>query len=82
MEEKQKSKSKKFKNFENQSQCINLTQAILEKKKVQDIIDKIKPKPTTIAQIRKKDKNNAIFSKIIKQGVNSDLYINIIREHD
>ena len=36
--------------------------------------------PTIAVQTKKKEKNNAVTSKIIKQGVNSDFYINIIRE--
>ena len=40
------------------------------------------PKFITIAQIRKKEKDNDIVSKIIKQEINSDYYINIIREYD
>ena len=37
-------------------------------------------KPTTAVQTRKKEKENAIASKILKQGVSADLYINIIEE--
>ena len=55
----------------------DLTQAILEQQEVWDIVDESKPELTIVAQIRKKDKNNIISLKIIKQGVNSDLYINI-----
>lgn len=36
----------------------------------------------TITLIKKKDKNNAIFSKTIKQQVNSKLYKNIIGKHN
>ena len=45
-------------------------------------MDGTRPEPTNVAQTRKKDKDNAIASKIIKQGVNSDLYTNIIGERD
>lgn len=47
-----------------------------------DIIDKIRSKLITTSQISKKNKNNLIVLKIIKQEVNSDLYINIIEEHN
>ena len=75
-------KCEKLKGFENWPQWADLPQAILEKKKVWDIIDATRPEPTTVTQTRKKEKNNAIASKIIKQGVNSDLYTNIIGEQD
>ena len=55
---------------------------MLEEKKVWDVVDESHVNPTTTAQTRKKEKDNAVASKIIKQGVNSDLYINIIREQD
>ena len=55
---------------------------MLEEEEMWDIINEIRPEPTTAPQTRKKNKNNAITSKIIKQGVNSDLYINIIRERN
>ena len=51
---------------------------MLEEKEVWDVVNKTRPKPTTTTQTRKKDKNNAIASNIIKQEVNSDIYINII----
>ena len=53
---------------------------MLEEKELRDVVDRTRPKPTTLAQTRKKDKNNAIASKIIKQGVNFNLYTNIIGE--
>lgn len=55
---------------------------MLEEKKVWDVIDGLWDEPTTTAQIRKKEKDNAITSKIIKQGVSADLYINIIWERN
>ena len=55
---------------------------MLEEKEVWDIIDRLRAKPTTAPQIRKKDKDNAITTKIIKQGVSMDLYINIIEERN
>ena len=39
------------------------------------------PESNTTTQTKKKNKNNAIASKIIKKEVNSDLYINIIRKN-
>lgn len=51
---------------------------MLEEKNVWHVVDGSRPELTTAVQTRKKDKDNAIFSKIIKQGVNSDFYINII----
>ena len=46
------------------------------------LVDAIRPEPTTATQTRKKEKNNAITSKIVKQGVNLDLYTNIIGKRD
>lgn len=57
-------------------------QAILEEKEVWDVVDGSRVEPTTAPQIRKKDKDNAIATKIIKQGVSTDLYINIIGERN
>lgn len=55
-------------------------QAMLEEKEVWDVIDGSLAELTTAAKTRKKEKGNTIASKIIKQRVSSDLYINIIRE--
>ena len=55
---------------------------MLEKKEVRDVGDGSCADPTTTAQTRKKEKDNTLTSKIIKQGVNSDLYIIIIGEQD
>lgn len=55
---------------------------MLEEKEVWDVIDGSCVDPTTATQTRKKEKNNTIAFKIIKQGVNSNLYINIIKEQD
>lgn len=55
---------------------------MLKKKKLWDVVNETKLESTTIAQTKKKDKNNAICSKIIKQRVNSDSYINIIGERN
>lgn len=57
-------------------------QTIFEEKEIWNIVDNLKPKFTTARQIKKKDKNNVIAIKIIKQGVNSNLYINIIDKQD
>lgn len=78
----QDNKREKLKGFENQPEWADLTQAMLEKKKVWDVVNKTKAKPTNVAQTKKKVKNNAIASKIIKQGVNSNFYINIIGERN
>ena len=76
------SKREKLRGFENWPQWADLTQAMLEEKEVWDVVDGTRPEPTNAAQTMKKDKDNAIASKIIKQGVNSDLYTNIIGERD
>lgn len=55
---------------------------MLEEKEVWDVIDKLKPESTTTIETKKKVKDNTISSKIIKQRVNSDLYINIIGDRD
>lgn len=41
-------------------------QAIFEKKEAWDIVDNLRPEPTIVERIRKKDKDNAIATKIIK----------------
>ncbi len=41
----------------------NLTQAMLEKKEVWNGVDEIRAEPTTSAQIRNKDNDNAIATK-------------------
>lgn len=55
---------------------------MLEEKEMWDVVNRIRLEATTIAQSKKRDKDNTISLKIIKQGVNSDLYINIIGEYD
>lgn len=55
-----------------------LGQSHLKEKEVWDIVEGTRPEPTTIAQTKKKNKDNAIATKVIQQGVNSDLYLNII----
>lgn len=55
-------------------------QVMLKKKEIWDVFNSTKPKPITTAQIKKKEKDNAITSKIIKQEVNSNLYTNILRK--
>lgn len=54
-------------------------QAILEKKKF-EVINSLQVKLIITIQTRKNHKNNAITTKIIKQGVSTDFYINIIGE--
>ena len=81
-EKDQESKRKKLKGFENWPQWADLTQAMLEEKEVWDVVNGTRPKPTTLAQTRKKNKTNAITSKIIKQGVHSNQYTNIIGERN
>ena len=75
-----KSKREKLKDFENWPQWANLMQAMLEEKEFWDIVDGSHAKPTIAPQIWKKDKDNTIATKIIKQGVSTDLHINIIGE--
>ena len=53
---------------------------MLKEKEVWDVVDGSQAKSTTAIQTKKKGKDNTIASKIIKQGVSTDLYINIIRE--
>ena len=60
------SKREKFRSFENWSQWADLTQVMFKEKEIWDIIDRSCIDPTTTIQIQKKDKNNAITSKIIK----------------
>lgn len=55
---------------------------MLKEKKVWDIVDGTRAAPITITQTRKKEKNNAVTLKIIKQRVNSDFYTNIIGERN
>lgn len=53
---------------------------MLEEKEISDVINLTKSEFIITAQTRKKEKNNAITSKISKQRVNSDLFTNIIGE--
>lgn len=76
------SKREKLRGFGNWPQWADLTQAMLEEREVWDVVDGTRPEPTIAAQTKKKDKDNAIATKIIKQGVNSDLYTKIIGERD
>ena len=71
-----------YKGFENWPQWADLTQTMLEEKEVWDVVDGTRAEPTTAPQIGKKEKDNAVASKIIKQGVSSDLYTNIIRKRN
>lgn len=52
------------------------------KKKCWDVIDRTRAVSIIIMQTKKREKDNTVASNIIKQGVNSNLYINIIREHN
>ena len=82
MEIEQESKWEKLKVFENWPQWADLTQVMLKEKEVWDVVDETRPEPTTATQTKKKDKDNTIALKIIKQRVNSDLYINVIGKRD
>ena len=53
---------------------------MLNKKKVWSIINKARPKFNITAYTKKKIKDKAITSKIIKQKINLDLYTNIIKK--
>lgn len=55
-------------------------QAIFEEKEVWYIVDNSKLELIIAGQIRRKNKDNAITTKIIKQKLNSDFYINIINK--
>ena len=55
---------------------------MLEEKEIWDIVDGSRANPTTATQTRRKEKDNTVTSKIINQGVNGDLYINIIGERN
>ena len=76
------SKKEKLRGFENWPQWADFTQAMLEEKEVWNVVDRSRADLTTAAQTRKNKKDIVIASKIIKQGVNSDFYINIIGEQD
>ena len=75
-------KREKLCSFENLLLWANLSQAMLEKIKVWEVIDGTRVEPITVAQTRKREKNNALTFKIIKQGINSDLYTKIIQERN
>ena len=60
----------------------NFIWAILEENKVSNIVDGSWVDSIIIAETRKKEKDNAFASKIIKQKVNDNLYIIIIRKKD
>lgn len=55
---------------------------MLKEKKVWDIVDGLQIEITTVIQSKKKEKDNVIASKIIKQEVSTNFYINIIRERN
>ena len=55
---------------------------MLEEKEVWDIVNGSRADLTITAQTKKKEKDNAVASKIIKKGINGDLYINIIGERN
>ena len=76
------SKCEKLCDFKNWPQWADLTQAILEEEEVWDGVDRSRHKSTTATQTRIKNKDNVIYSKIIKQEVNSDLYTIILKECD
>ena len=80
--EDRESKREKLRNFENWPQWADLTQVILKEKEVWDVVDGLQADPITTAQTKKKEKDNAVVSKIIKQEVNIDLYISIIEERN
>lgn len=63
-----KNKKKKFKSFKNQLQQVSFIQAILEEKEVQDVVDSLGVNSIITAQIKKKENDNVMASKIIKQG--------------
>lgn len=75
-----KNKREQLCSFENWPQWTDLTQAILKKKEIWDMVDRSYMEPIITIQTQKKVKGNTVTFKLIKQGVNSDLYINIIRE--
>lgn len=55
---------------------------MLKKKEIWDVINRIMLEPTTFTQIKKKNKDNTIALKIIKQKINFNLYINIVEKHN
>lgn len=55
IEEKRESKREKLRGFENRPQWSDLTQAMLEKKEVWDVVDGTRPERTTAPQTRKRD---------------------------
>ena len=75
-----KNKKEKLHDFKNWPQWANFTQAMLEEIEVWDVVDESRADPITTAQTRRKEKDNAVASKIIEQEVNGNFYINIIRE--
>ena len=82
MNDDHESKREKLHGFENWPQWADLTQAMLEEKEVWDIVNGSRADPTIGTQIKKKKKNNAVTSKIIKEEVIGDLYIKIIGERN
>ena len=75
-----KSKKKKLHGFKNWLEWTNLTQVMLKKQKVCNLVDKSYAEPIAALQTWKKEKNNNVNSKIIMQRVNSNFYINNIGE--
>lgn len=75
-------KCEKLYGWENWPQWADLSQAVLEEKEIWDIVNGIRVESTTEAQTRIKEKNNTEAFKMIKEDVNSDLYINIIGQRN
>lgn len=55
---------------------------MFEEINIWDIIDGTKIEPIIVAHIRKREKNNTMAFKIIKQGVSSKLHIIMIGERN
>lgn len=53
---------------------------MFKEKEVWDVVDGSCAKLTITPQTKEKENDNTVTSKIIKQGVNNNLYINIIRK--
>lgn len=61
-----KSKREKRHGFENQPQWVDLIQAMLKEKEVQNVMNEFRADLSTAIQTNKKAKDNAVASKIIK----------------
>ena len=74
-----------MKGFENWPQWADLARTSLEEKGVWDLVDRTRPplaENAAVVTIRNRDKEIALACSIIKHGIGSELYANVIGERN